>query len=348
MGPVAVPLHAELYLPRERKAVSVASVPPRSASSGRRSVEEFEAYIDRMLSPLGQAEPSPGRPTDDVYPPASRPSLQKAAAPSTPAVDSSPASTPPPRRDPTVFWDDTGLVLRDLDRLRGDLSTSEAVSPTTAPSAPDPAVEPGGRPTGDGWGIPTLYLDERLRLAHSAAEVLGRESEEFDRRWRTLQTTISTINRELERANKEMEFVRSMGWTAPPAEPATEGSSKSPPFETGPPPTSPPVPQRPVVAPAPQVGAVPPYGEFTVRRYNETVVDLRSRRRKLLLWTLASAALISAVLVTVTAIYREPTPPLWLAALPIVWMIPVPFFVLSFRGTQRVLRRNHLTLEETA
>jgi hypothetical protein len=34
----------------------------------------------------------------------------------------------------------------------------------------------------------------------------------------------------------------------------------------------------------------------------------------------------------------------WIAVLPAIWMIPVPFFVLSFFVTQRVLRRNHLDL----
>ncbi len=90
---------------------------------------------------------------------------------------------------------------------------------------------------------------------------------------------------------------------------------------------------------------VEPYRAFTAEKYNRTIAELQGRRRKLVGWTLGCAALISAGLITLTAMYPEPVPALWIAALPAVWMIPIPFFVLSFRGTHRVLRRNHLGVE---
>jgi uncharacterized membrane protein HdeD (DUF308 family) len=71
---------------------------------------------------------------------------------------------------------------------------------------------------------------------------------------------------------------------------------------------------------------------------------LKSRRRRLALWTVVVAAGISTVLVLLTLWAREPMPAWWLAVLPGIWMLPVPFFVLSFFGTQRVLRRNHLNV----
>jgi len=37
-----------------------------------------------------------------------------------------------------------------------------------------------------------------------------------------------------------------------------------------------------------------------------------------------------------------------LAILPVVWMIPVPFFLVSFRSTHRLLRRERLELSEAA
>jgi len=47
----------------------------------------------------------------------------------------------------------------------------------------------------------------------------------------------------------------------------------------------------------------------------------------------------------ITFLSHEPTPAAFVAGLPVIWMIPVPFFVVSFRGTQRVLRTNPMTLE---
>jgi len=73
---------------------------------------------------------------------------------------------------------------------------------------------------------------------------------------------------------------------------------------------------------------------------------LKARRPVVAVIALALAAAVSTLLVAVAVVAHEPEPPFWFAALPIVWMIPVPFFVLSFRGTRRILRRNHFDLPQ--
>ena len=153
--------------------------------------------------------------------------------------------------------------------------------------------------------------------------------------WQRLQGSVQSLERELGNATREAVFLRSGD------DPATS------PLKL---PTGPVRRPRPEAAhgksdPAPPGRPAPPaYTAFTAARYNSTVDGLKSRRRRLALWTVVVAALISATLVAVAVWAHEPTPPLWLAVLPGIWMLPVPFFVLSFFGTQRVLRRNHLNV----
>ncbi len=87
---------------------------------------------------------------------------------------------------------------------------------------------------------------------------------------------------------------------------------------------------------------VPAFCQFTATRYDRTVRQLKARRRRIFGWTVGLAAGISIALEVLNVLAREPMPPWWLALLPLVWLIPVPFFVLAFWGTQRTLRANHL------
>jgi hypothetical protein len=175
-----------------------------------------------------------------------------------------------------------------------------------------------------------------LNIARSAAARLAREAERVGSDVPGLKTQLETIDRELGRASAELDFVRANGrsekdldtpYSHVPAAPSplarggTEGLS----------------------AMSPVTGS---YEDFTVARYNHTVSALHGRRRSLGLGTVVVAVGISALLLVLTLRAHEPAPPIWLAGLPLVWMIPVPFFVAAFRGTQRVLKENRLELPE--
>jgi hypothetical protein len=82
--------------------------------------------------------------------------------------------------------------------------------------------------------------------------------------------------------------------------------------------------------------------KFTAQKYDRTVADLHRRRRRLLFWTVGFGIGISAALEVVNYLSHEVMPPIWLAILPAVWLLPVPFFLLAFRGTQRTLKANRL------
>jgi len=88
------------------------------------------------------------------------------------------------------------------------------------------------------------------------------------------------------------------------------------------------------------------YPDYTVNRYNQTVSALHDRRRAIAWGTIVIAIGISALLLVLTLRAHEAMPTIWLASLPLVWMVPVPFFVAAFRGTQRVLQENRLELPE--
>ena len=275
-------------------------------------------------------------------------------------------------------WSEPGLVLHELDALTEELlprrsprETADAAAPAVAdpdpllaldsldlpPDAPSPpAVAPApvhAQPLEEMPAAPagfpsTLYLEERLRLANVALSGFGQGIRDLDQRWATLRQTADTLQQEIQRAQREVEFVRASGATADPSgspEPAPPAIAPSPtPTPLAPPPVWPtgrvPPPQRRVEG-RPLPG---PFGAFTAQRYNQTIGDLKARRLKLAKYTAVFAVLISVGLLILTAIAKEPAPPLWIGVLPAVWMIPVPFFVASFWGTQRVLRRNHLEL----
>jgi len=180
--------------------------------------------------------------------------------------------------------------------------------------------------------------------ARVAATSLGRELREFNPEPTSLYRDVESVRKELDRAAQELAFVRSRN--------RNEGAVTSPTVAAGPPPAT----QRP--GPAWRIGAVQttgtaatdpgagPYHQFTAARYNRVVGGLRAGRRRFVSLTVLFSVGISTGLVVLTILARAPNPPIWLAALPLVWMIPVPFFVLSFRGTHRVLSQNPLEVAE--
>lgn len=230
---------------------------------------------------------------------------------------------------------------------------------TVSPGDPDPALleferlEVELRPRRSYFGptraeVPeSPYIEERLALAQATAANLGREiAARHPMSMRILQS-VASLETELDRARRELEFIRardagsqllSITSEAPSAPAASEHDSAPRP--------------RALASDADHSrwgrrGIFPPPGivaNFTVGRYNRTIGQLKGRRRKLAGMTLALAVIVSVLLVGLTLSFRMSSPPLWIELLPAIWLVSVPFFVLSFRGTQRVLRRNHLEL----
>ena len=230
-------------------------------------------------------------------------------------------------------------ILNELDRLSDDLrhrSASDGGPGSAEPPLGEDEPTPGGVGRGRGGRSRRLaVLDERLVIASAAMAALGRDIREFGERWERLQSAAERLEREIGNATLESGFLRSASALG------NEATTTSPPprynplaAEVGPG-------ARPAPTHEPSSLA---YSGFTVARYNSTIGNLKARHRRLAWWTVLIAAVISAILVTLAVLAHEPMPPVWLAILPVVWMIPVPFFVISFFSTQRVLRRNHLDL----
>ncbi|MCI4334367.1 MAG: hypothetical protein L3K04_01845 [Thermoplasmata archaeon] len=191
-------------------------------------------------------------------------------------------------------------------------------------------------------GAPSPYLDERLSSARLVASALGRELHRMEQRSRGLRQAIDTIEQELSRADRELSHLRTTEWQAEGEPTSPSRSSVSGPRSPSPP-ARPPAPEpREVLAAPPEterrVGGGP-FRSFTVSRYNDTVGGFQRRWRQVARRVLLTAAVISIGLEALLLIARQPFPAWWIAVLPVVWMIPVPFFLASFRGTQRVLRQ---------
>jgi hypothetical protein len=203
------------------------------------------------------------------------------------------------------------------------------------PSASEPGESeepPAGGMSGPEGSSP--YLRERLSIASRQVAELGAGLRDLGDRWQRLEGSAEVLERELGHAAREIDFIRLANEASGPTTPVPSSVARPTPVSRPAPPP-----------PAPVAGAAP-YTGFTISRYNSTIGGLKARRRSLLYWTVALAAGISLALVIVQVFAREPMPVVWIAVLPVVWMIPVPFFLLSFLGTQRVLRRNHLDLAE--
>jgi len=225
-----------------------------------------------------------------------------------------------------------GEVLREIELIQGELAGQRCsldrdhgtsmVPSTTSPRdrAPNPESDPR-------WGKTSPYLEERLKLARSAASRLAQEADRAERSLSGLKHDLMTIDHELGHAAHELSFERSNNLAGGPTEPGY--------------PTDPTTP--PTLPSAPLSGSYP---DFTVARYNATVSALHARRLSLAWGTVVVAVGISALLLVLTLRANEPIPATWLAVLPLVWMVPVPFFMAAFRGTQRVLKENRLELPE--
>jgi hypothetical protein len=170
---------------------------------------------------------------------------------------------------------------------------------------------------------------------------------EMDARTAHSRASLDTLEVELARATEELRFVRGGGGDPGPAPRPLPGPVQSGALHRGTP-----SPERPTVDPgAGESGGLfasrpraEAYRAFTVGTYNETLEATRARRRTLAWSTVGIAVVISAVLFAVVALGHAPMPPLWLATLPLVWMIPVPLFIGAYRGTHRILREAEWTL----
>ncbi|MCI4317774.1 MAG: hypothetical protein L3J96_04485 [Thermoplasmata archaeon] len=211
--------------------------------------------------------------------------------------------------------------------------------PTLAPgSASGGATADPGESSSRGAESP--YLDDRLAAASEVADALSTEFEAIQQQTNRLGGSVATLREELGRASEELAFLRSgPGFDTQPSQrdraPRADAPTVRPTKTSG----------R-SGGPASATDSRPAYDSFTVSRYNETVGEVRRRRRWLFGSTLALATGISAVLVAVAYLAHEPMPPWWLAGLPLVWMIPVPFFLASFVGTHRMLSTHSLELPE--
>ncbi|HEY6238348.1 MAG TPA: hypothetical protein VIZ68_04095 [Thermoplasmata archaeon] len=253
-------------------------------------------------------------------------------------------------------------ILDQLARLEKELASERSSDPPPRPVPTPvhrtpvraPPLAPSVVADPPRFGAYSPYLEERLSASRRAVLGLARELREVAERSRTLEQSLQSIERELDRAAQEAAFVRAdaelpeLGGE----EPGSEGiAGRGEDFL-----------EEDVVeitAPVPPLRRTPAdlraeaasleagrYGEFTVARYNRTMGDLQARRRTVARGVLVAATAISLVLVTLALLAHEPQPPLWLAVLPVIWLVPVPFFVLSFRGTHRVLRRTRFDLPE--
>ena len=243
--------------------------------------------------------------------------------------------------------DEDTYFLRELDRLYEELSPRTPTSknpegPGTAPpSVGDRVLLPNGP---ESLGEPSPYLEERLTIARSAVSELVTQSRGVGRSLQGLRNALATIDRELDRASAEIGFLRSERSEERDAE-GVSGRASSLDFPGPRPLSSTGIPTE-ISTPVDPPTISGSFEDFTLSRYNQTVGDLHARQRALGWGTVVAASCISSILLFLTLQAREPVPVLWLAVLPLVWMIPVPFFVAAFRGTQRVLRRNRLELTE--
>jgi hypothetical protein len=235
---------------------------------------------------------------------------------------------------PEEPWDDA-RTLEELARIEAELRPRGKAAPASAapsglPPAPPDSVAPEWSEEAETFASP--YLEERIVRASGSLAAVRRELHLLESRWSTLRESSEELERELGYAAEEIRFLRSRELAVSPG-PAT-GSTDDGPRRTRP------------SGPDPRAAPAVVFHDFTAERYNRSVSALASRRRALAAWTVGIAAAISGVLVSVALLARESSPPIWLAALPIVWMVPVPFFIVSFVATQRVLRHHQLVLAE--
>lgn len=242
-------------------------------------------------------------------------------------------------------------MMHQLDEIERALATARSAGParSVAPSlvAPEseaaetgPVCDPRGRHGRAIFGEPSPYLEERMGGARTAAADLAQALDEIAERSGRLRVTVASLAEELNQASREIQFLRSEDTSSAPVplptspvrareEAATRERARAR--------------SVPATPSAPETAA--PFAEYTTERYNRSVGVLANQREKIGTTMLVLAAVISAALLVITYLSHEPTPSAFVAGLPVIWMIPVPFFVVSFRGTQRVLRTTPMHLE---
>ncbi len=252
---------------------------------------------------------------------------------------------------------ETDRVLLELFEIESELTRRRPVAPDPpAPLvvAPDPTWAPPSRtpvrsPIADRTASSPV-LDPYLDAARRRAEELARDWREAGSRLEPLSAAVEAIQLQLERSAHALSGgeqgvaaapgARLAQWAEPIALPASPadgrysagvGSLEGLRAET--------------VVPG-RAEEVPPgpYCDFTLARYNRSITSLQTRRRSIAVGTVLASAAISAGLLTLTLIAPVSTPASWVSALPIVWMVPVPFFTLAFRGTLRILGQGSFLL----
>jgi hypothetical protein len=255
------------------------------------------------------------------------------------------ASTPPggstPSTDaevPDPGWRDTARVLAEIDRVHAELKPRRPGVPASPPPTEAVAASVPTSSSADyseAWAPLDAkyspYLEEHLGLASASLVELGAGLRAMDDRWQELRAATVRLEQQMEGAAQEVEFLRQQA-----------GANPVGTFARGPL-----VSASETLAARAASHSLPvdaPYGDFTAARYGRTVGSVQRRRRSLAGWTIGLAVLISGALLTFTYLAHEATPPLWLALLPLVWLVPVPFFIVSFVATQRIVAQNSLDL----
>ena len=223
--------------------------------------------------------------------------------------------------------DEALAQLRVTTRERARPEMPEAPRPRLVRSADD--GEPTRRDHRGG------YLDERLASARILSVAVRGEIAGLGRRLEEVRGESDRLDRQLGLALEELEFIRSEPWAlrrpgnalladdpsddeeAEPAGPRTSGRAGT---------------------------AAPEYHRYTEERYRRTVASLHNGRGTLWSVTVASSVLVSLGLVLLTLRFPQSASAPWLVAFPLVWLVPVPFFLAAFFGTHRILRQRSLDL----
>ena len=299
---------------------------------------------------------SPGAPPGVAPAPVGSPPPPRSRPVTSSRNDPDRSSAEPEEPEPSRPEDDP-LVLDEIDRIISELSTKRG--DRAAPESP-PARD--GSIRGDGvayWGrdergtAPSGFFEEHLEAARRAVGHVHETVGELQSTSEQLRQRLASVETELDRITREFQFVQERSNAPGPTVP--EASTVPPWSEED---LIPPSPRQPVdssdifsgsftaIRAAAADSPAPVYETFTVDRYNRTIDSLKDSRTKLVAWTLLLSAAVGIVLVLVVLYSPVVNPPVWIAALPLVWVVPIPYFLLSFRGTHRVLERNHLNLPE--
>lgn len=265
-----------------------------------------------------------------------------------PALDAASESTLP-EEDPLVL-DEIDRIISELQTKRGEGGPPTEPPPWNVPYTGDGAVFGSRDNLG---GAPSGYFEEHLAAARRAVGNIDEQVGELQSTSSLLRKRVTAAETELDRISREYQFLRDRSDAA---RAAPDDGPSVPPWSEGDP--TPPPPSRAsegssitsgsftAIRAAAAGGPPPVYEAFTVDRYNRTIDSMKGNRTKLVIWTLFLSAVIGIVLVLVMLYSPAVNPPIWIAVLPLVWIVPIPYFLLSFRGAQRVLQRNHLNLPE--